>query len=42
MYYQEKGKTKQLIHELKYKNNQKIGFFLACWFGNILIEIQEI
>ena len=41
MYYQEKGKTKQLIHELKYKNNQKIGYFLACWFGNELIESKR-
>ena len=41
MYYQEKGKTKQLIHELKYKNNQKIGYFLACWFGNELIKSRD-
>ena len=41
MYYQEKGKTKQLIHELKYKNNQKIGYFLACWFGNELIKSKR-
>ena len=29
LYYRETGKTKRLIHELKYKRNQNIGVFIA-------------
>ncbi|WP_369048200.1 ComF family protein [Tenacibaculum sp. UWU-22] len=30
------SKTKTLIHELKYKNNEEIGVFIGNWFGKIL------
>lgn len=36
LYYHETGKTKQLIQELKYRNNQNIGILLADWLGNSL------
>ena len=39
--YRREGKTKQLIHHLKYKGNQEIGHLLGCWFGNILKESGE-
>lgn len=38
LYYRPAGKVKQLIHQLKYQNNQEIGTFLGNWFGNILLE----
>ena len=41
LHYHEIGKTKQLIHELKYKNNQNIGSFLALWFGKELAASGE-
>lgn len=39
--YRETGKAKQLIHELKYKNNQQIGVFIANWFGKILVKSEQ-
>lgn len=39
--YRKLGKTKALIHHLKYKGNQKIGSLLGYWFGNILQESGE-
>jgi len=38
LYYRSAGKVKQLIHQLKYQNNQEIGTFLGNWFGTILSE----
>jgi len=38
LYYHPAGKVKQLIHQLKYQNNQEIGTFLGNWFGAILLE----
>ena len=35
------SKTKQLIHELKYKGNQEIGMYLGNWLGEILKENNE-
>ncbi len=32
------GKTKSLIHQLKYKGNQEIGSFLGKWWGSQLFE----
>lgn len=34
--YKEEGITKKLIHELKYRGNQKIGTFFGHWLGEIL------
>jgi ComF family protein len=33
-FYHELGKTKQLIHELKYRNQQNIGITFANWLGH--------
>lgn len=33
LFYRKEGKTKELIHSLKYKGNQKIGAFFGDWFG---------
>ena len=41
LYYHQSGKAKQLIHELKYRNNQKVGFFIAEWFGSQLAKAEE-
>ncbi len=38
LYYSENGIVKNLIHQLKYKNQTQIGGFLGEWFGNILKE----
>ncbi|WP_420552105.1 ComF family protein [Tenacibaculum aiptasiae] len=38
LYYQKHGITQKIIHELKYKNQQQIGIFLANRFGNKLKE----
>lgn len=40
LYYRKKGITKKLIHDLKYKNNEEIGLFIANWFGQILIQSE--
>lgn len=36
LYYRKKGKARELIHQLKYKNRQEIGEFLGDWFGHQL------
>ncbi len=41
LFYRKEGKTKKIIHQLKYKNNQEIGIFIGNWFGEILKESQE-
>lgn len=38
LYYHPTGKVKKLIHQLKYKNNEKVGVFLGEWFGQQLLE----
>jgi len=40
LYYHETGKTKQLIRELKYQNNQNVGVLLANWLGKALQEME--
>jgi len=40
LYYHPVGKVKKLIHQLKYKNNQKVGVFLGEWFGLKLLETK--
>lgn len=37
-YFLKKGKTQQLIHELKYNKQQQIGNFVGNWLGSVLIE----
>lgn len=41
LFYRRDGKTKKIIHELKYKGNQNIGIFLGNWFGEILKKNKE-
>ena len=36
--FTEKGIVKNLIHYLKYKNQEQIGLFLGNWYGSILKE----
>ena len=40
-YYNTKGVTKKIIHQLKYKNNQEIGIYFGDWLGNKLKESNE-
>ena len=40
LYYHPVGKVKKLIHQLKYKNNQKVGIFLGEWLGQKLLETK--
>jgi len=40
-YYNRKGNVQLLIHQLKYKNQQKIGFFLGEWLGVEIIESER-
>lgn len=40
LYYHPEGKVKKLIHQLKYKNNQKVGIFLGEWLGQKLLETK--
>ncbi len=41
LYFRKKGITKNLIYELKYKSNQKIGSFIGAWFGEVLKESNQ-
>ncbi len=41
LYFRKVGKTRELIHSLKYKGNQEIGVFLGSWFGEILSESNQ-
>ena len=36
LFFTENGIVKQLIHHLKYKNQEQIGLFLGDWYGPIL------
>lgn len=38
LYFKKGNSTQKLIHQLKYKGNQKIGSFLGNWFGKQLEE----
>lgn len=38
LYFNKNNSTQKLIHQLKYKGNQKIGTLLGNWFGNQLKE----
>ena len=41
LFYRKDGKTKNLIHALKYKGNQKVENFIGDWFGSILKDSNE-
>ena len=40
LYYHKKGIVQQLIHNLKYKNHQKVGLVLGEWYANNLNDIE--
>ena len=40
LFFSENGITQRLIHQLKYKNQEKIGLFFGNWYGQILQENQ--
>ncbi|MCG2460141.1 ComF family protein [Flavobacteriaceae bacterium F89] len=42
LFFTKNGIVKNLIHHLKYKNQQQIGTFLGDWFGQLLKEQQQI
>ncbi len=35
-YFLKKGKVQELIHHLKYKNQQKVGTFIGDWLGELM------
>ena len=42
LFYTENGIVKNLIHYLKYKNQEEIGVFLGDWFGQIISESNSL
>lgn len=38
LFFNENGKVQQLLHYLKYKNQEVIGTFLGDWYGQLLQE----
>lgn len=36
LFYTENGIVQQLVHHLKYKNQEQIGVFLGDWYGQVL------
>ncbi len=42
MFFSEIGIVKNLIHNLKYKNQEQIGTFIGDWYGQILTENGEL
>ncbi|UJH66087.1 ComF family protein [Allomuricauda sp. SCSIO 65647] len=40
LHFSAKGKVKNLLHQLKYKNQEDIGNFLGDWYGSLL-EMDE-
>lgn len=41
LFFRKVSKTRDLIHELKYKGNEYVGVFLGNWFGQVLKESNE-
>ena len=41
LYFRKTGKTRELIHHLKYKGNEEIGTFLGNWFGQNLKDSKQ-
>lgn len=38
LHFLSQGKVKNLLHQLKYKNQEKIGTFLGDWYGHLLAQ----
>ena len=41
LFYRKNSKTKTLIHQLKYKGNQDIGYFIGDWYGYYLSSSKK-
>ncbi|WP_394748353.1 ComF family protein [Spongiimicrobium salis] len=41
LFFHENGIVKNLIHHLKYKNQEQIGTFLGDWYGSILAKNED-
>lgn len=41
LYFEKKGITQRILHQLKYKGNQEIGRYFGEWFGRELNEIES-
>ncbi|MFK8059401.1 MAG: ComF family protein, partial [Polaribacter sp.] len=41
LFFRKEGITKKIIHELKYKGNEKVGVFIGNWLGEMLKENQH-
>ncbi len=42
LFFTKNGAVKNLLHHLKYKNQEQIGGFLGDWFGALLEKEQEL
>lgn len=42
LFFYENGIVQQLIHNLKYRNQEDIGFFLGNWYGHTLKENKQL
>ncbi|WP_276168954.1 ComF family protein [Zobellia alginiliquefaciens] len=42
LFFSENGIVRELIHHLKYKNQEEVGSFLGDWYGQILKENKEL
>lgn len=42
LYFSKTGIVKNLLHNLKYKNQEQIGTFLGNWYGELLAEKQQL
>lgn len=42
LFFTKEGIVKNVIHHLKYKNQEEIGVFLGDWFGGLLKEEQSL
>lgn len=40
-YFEKKGKGQQLIHHLKYNNQQQVGIFIGNWLGDEILESRR-
>ena len=41
LYFQKKGITQEILHNLKYKGHRSISSFFGKWLGTELAEIKE-
>jgi ComF family protein len=41
LYFEKKGRVQHLIHNLKYKNQERVGEFLGLWLGEELKSVRS-